>query len=71
MHHAHVKRKENQMKTVTSKGFRLNPDTVGILQARARRARSQAMHNLAVRFISWLAARFNGDARHPFGIRWG
>ena len=71
MHYGHVKRKENQMKTVAIEAIRLNPDTVGILQARARRARSQAMHNLAVRFINWLAARFNGNSGHPFGIRWG
>ena len=51
--------------------YRLNPETAGLLQARARRARAQAIHNLVVRFLQWLADRVGSKGGHPFSVRWG
>ena len=59
------------MNTVNLKSYRLSPETASVLQARARRARAQAMGNLVVRVIRWLSARSSGNAGHPFGIKWG
>ena len=68
MHYAHVKHKENPMKTITIQSVRINPEILGVLEARARRARAQAVHSLVVRLIEWLTPRGGG---HPSGFRWG
>jgi len=56
------------MKPLTIEAVRINPEILGVLQARARRARSEAVHSLIVRLIERLTPN---DSRHPFGIRWG
>lgn len=56
------------MKTVTIEAIRINPELLAVLQARARRARSEAVHSLAARLFKRLAPRL--DAR-PRGLRWG
>ena len=57
MQHAHVKRKENQMNTLSKEGFYIEPGTVAAMEARARRARAQAMHSLILRLFAGLAPR--------------
>jgi hypothetical protein len=71
MHYGHVKSKETQMKRNLKYPYPLDSEVIGILQARARRARSQAMGNLAVRLVQWLGARFSSNGRAPFGVKWG
>ena len=68
MHDSHVKCKENPMKTVTLEAIRINPELLGILEARARRARAQAVGNLIVRLIQRLTPRL--DAQR-WNVRWG
>ena len=68
MHYAHVKRKENPMKTITIQSVRIHPEILGVLEARARRARAQAVHSLIARLFERLTPRGSG---HPFGTRWG
>ena len=68
MHYAHVKRKENLMKPVTMKAIRIHPEMLAVIEARARRARAEAVHSLIVRLIERLTPRAGGQ---PFGIRWG
>ena len=72
MHYAHVKRKENPMTPITIESVRINPEILGVLHTRAKRARAQAMRSLAVRLIEWLGSRASGHAgRNPSAIRWG
>ena len=68
MHYSHVKSKENPMKTVTIEAIRIDPDLLGVLEARARRARAEAVGNLIVRLIHRLAARLNAPR---WDVRWG
>ena len=56
------------MKTITIQSVRINPEILGVLEARARRARAQTVHSLIVRLIERLTPRGSG---HPFGTRWG
>ena len=56
------------MKPVTIEAIRIDPEILGVLQARARRARAQAVHNRIVRLIHWLKPRI--PARR-WGIHWG
>ena len=56
------------MNNVTIEAFRIDPDTVAILQARARRARAQAMHSLILRLLERLTARPNS---RRWGLHWG
>lgn len=56
------------MKTVTIEAIRINPEILGVLQARARRARSAAVHSLVARLFKRLTPQL--DAR-PRGLRWG
>lgn len=56
------------MKTVTIEAIRINPDLLGVLQARARRARAEAVHSLLARLIHRFTPRV--DLR-PWGAHWG
>ena len=56
------------MENITIKSVRINPEILGVLEARARRARAQAVHSLIARLFERLTPRGSG---HPFGIRWG
>lgn len=60
------------METPTLEQLR-NPDLVGILHARARRARAQALHNGVLRLAAAIRNRFarRSAIRLPFGARWG
>ena len=72
MHYAHVKRKENPVKPITIQSVRINPEILGVLEARAKRARAQAVHSLIVRLIERFSSRGSGHASgNPLGIRWG
>ncbi len=46
------------MMTPTLEDIRVNPEVLGVLQARARRARAEAMGNLIVSLIEGLRQRF-------------
>jgi hypothetical protein len=59
MHHSHVKRKERTMNTKSSTAVRIDPQVVALLQARARKARAQAIGNLMVRLIRKLTPRLD------------
>lgn len=61
------------MAALNCNDLRLNPDLVGILHARARRARAQAIHNGVLRLAAALRDRFSsrGAIRLPFGTHWG
>ena len=56
------------MKTLTLEAIRINPDLLGALEARARRARAEAVNNLFVRLLQRLTPR--ADLR-PWGAHWG
>lgn len=56
------------MKANTSQPVRIDPEVVAILQARARRARSQAMHSLIVQLIHKLTPRLS---LRRLGEHWG
>jgi hypothetical protein len=68
MHHSHAKRKEKTMRANPSQPIRIDPEVVAVLQASARRARSQAMYNLAVRLVHKLTPRINF---RQMGTHWG
>lgn len=46
------------MTTPTIEEIRINPEALGVLQARARRARAEAMGNLIVALIEGIRQRF-------------
>jgi len=52
MQYAHVNCKEMTMTTPTLEAIRINPEVLGVLEARARRARAEAMGNLIVALIA-------------------
>lgn len=56
------------MKTPTVEAIRINPELLGVLQARARRARAEAVNNLVVRLVQRLTPRLDA---HRWGVRWG
>ncbi|HEX2651721.1 MAG TPA: hypothetical protein VHN19_17465 [Burkholderiales bacterium] len=56
------------MKANTSQPIRIDPEVVAVLQARARRARSQAMHNLIGQLIHKLTPRLS---LRRLGEHWG
>ena len=56
------------MKTVTLEAIRINPELLAVLEARARRARAQAVGNLIARLIHRLTPRLNA---HRWDVRWG
>jgi hypothetical protein len=68
MHHSHAKRKEANMKAKETEIIRIDPEVVAVLQARARRARSEAVHNLILSLIDRLTPR---PAFRPWGAHWG
>jgi hypothetical protein len=51
MHHSHVKRKEMTMNAYPTENLKLDPATLAVLHARARKARSEFVHSLVVRLI--------------------
>jgi hypothetical protein len=57
MQHAHVNCKEMTMTTPTLEDIRINPEVLGVLEARARRARAEAVGNLIVALIEGLRQR--------------
>lgn len=57
MHDLHAKRKEIEMEKLTLETLRIHPEALAVLQARARRARAEAVHALVVRLIDALAPR--------------
>lgn len=57
MQYAHVNCKEMTMTTPTLEQIRVNPEVLGVLQARARRARAEAMGNLIVALFEDLRQR--------------
>jgi len=57
MQHAHVNCKEMTMTTPTIEEIRVNPEVLGLLEARARRARAEAIGNLIVALIEGLRQR--------------
>lgn len=70
MQHAHVKRKEMKM-TPTLEDLRINS---AVLEARARRARAEALHNIFVRLLSRLRSKPDASLGWPpaFGKgQWG
>jgi hypothetical protein len=66
MQHAHARRKENVMNELTPEQLRIRPETLALLEARARRARSEAVASLAGRLVRAVAGRVAPrlDARH-------
>jgi hypothetical protein len=62
MHYAHVKRKETTMKTPTLEELRVNPEILGLMIARAHRARSQAVGNAFVALLSGIKKRLTPKA---------
>ncbi len=56
------------MKAIKVTNLVIDPEVLAVLQARARRARAQAVHNLAVRLIQKLTPRLNLRLR---GAHWG
>ncbi len=56
------------MKTPTIEALRVNPELLGVLQARARRARAEAVHSLIVRLVLRLAPRLEPRG---WGVHWG
>ena len=56
------------MKATNIEAIRIDPEVVGVLQARARKARAEAVHNLVIRLIHKLTPRF--DLRF-LGTHWG
>lgn len=56
------------MTPLTVEAIRINPDLLGAIEARARRARAEAVHALITRFFTSLKAQL--DAR-PRDVRWG
>ncbi len=56
------------MRANPSQPIRIDPEVVAVLQASARRARSQAMYNLAVRLVHKLTPRIN---LRQMGTHWG
>jgi hypothetical protein len=68
------------METVTLNELRINPELIGILHVRARRARAQAIHNgvlqLATAIGDWLVGRGplrlpRSAPRQPLRAHWG
>lgn len=61
------------MEPLTPQQLQINPDLIGILHARARRARAQALHNGVLRLAAMIRDRLAGrrPTRLPFGIHWG
>lgn len=47
------------MKKLTLESIRIDPETLAVLQARARRARAEAVHALIVRLIDALTPRLD------------
>ena len=47
---------------------RINPEVVAVLQARARRARAQAVHNVVIRLVQKLTPRLDLKL---WGTHWG
>ena len=45
------------MNTLSKEGFYIEPGTVAAMEARARRARAQAMHSLILRLLVGLTPR--------------
>ena len=45
------------MNTLSKEGFYIEPGTVAAMEARARRARAQAMHSLVMRLLAGLTPR--------------
>jgi hypothetical protein len=68
MHYPHVQRKEMTMKANTHQPIRIDPEVVAVLQARARRARSQAMHRLLAQLFHKLTPRLS---LRRLGEHWG
>jgi hypothetical protein len=56
------------MKANTNQPLRIDPQVVAVLRSRARRARSQAMHNLMVQLIRKLTPRLS---LRRLGEHWG
>jgi len=54
--------------TTRQKALRIDPAVVAVLQARARRARAEAVHNTAVRLLQKLSPRLN---LRVLGTHWG
>ena len=68
MHYVHVKRKENTMNAYKVENLKLDPENLAVLNARARRARSEFVNNLAARLIRRLTPRLNlGALRAHWG----
>jgi hypothetical protein len=61
------------METVTLNQLRINPELIGILQARARRARAQAIHNAVLQLATAIRDRLarRGSLHLPFRAHWG
>jgi hypothetical protein len=61
------------MEPLSPVDLRLDPNLVGILQARARRARAQALHNGVLRLAAAIRDRFAGRnaTRLPLRAHWG
>ena len=47
------------MSTLRKEGFYIPPGTVAVLEARARRARAQAMHSTILRLVASLTPRIH------------
>jgi hypothetical protein len=56
------------MKAKHREVIHIDPEVVAVLQARARRARADAVHDLFVRMIDRLTPRL---AFRPWGAHWG
>jgi hypothetical protein len=63
MHYTHVKNKETPMKTTqttpTLEELRLDPEILGVMIARARRARSQAIGNAFLALLTGARKRLS------------
>jgi hypothetical protein len=68
MHYSHVKRKEKTMKAKQVTNLKLDPETLAVLNARARKARSEYVNNFAARLVSRLPPRIH---LRRLGAHWG
>jgi menaquinone-dependent protoporphyrinogen IX oxidase len=68
MHYSHVKRKETTMKAKRVTNLKLDPETLAVLNGRARKARSEYVNSFVVRLISRLTPRLH---LRRLGAHWG